>query len=250
MQSDRGALLREIIRCPEMVSIHSGVLQSSPCQKIVSLQSVIAFQVPEPWSGQIDKASLLFISSNPSINELEQYPSSSWSLEKADDFFENRFTSKEEWVDEKMCALQLDGTRGRSVRYWTAARSRASEILSKPRDQIVPGIDFALTEIVHCKSRAEAGVSEARELCSTRYLERILAISAAKVLIVFGRSAQITMTNLFKSRMTVIFNGLCEISTGKRRLVAFLPHPSSFEPLKTAGGCLGSEGLAALRSFL
>ena len=45
----------------------------------------------------------------------------------------------------------------------------------------VIGLDYALTEVVRCKSRQERGVPEALGTCSSRYLARTLELSAARV---------------------------------------------------------------------
>ena len=58
------------------------------------------------------------------------------------------------------------GSRSRGVSYWGHARNRTREILQR---EIKPGIDFALTEVVHCsKSRKETWSSRGFELmCRT-----------------------------------------------------------------------------------
>jgi hypothetical protein len=130
---------------------------SVPCHTVVSLQAGKSFQVPEPWSGHIDIAPLLFVSSNPAIDELEVYPDESWEVGKAIDFFPRRFTSEDGWVIDGR-ALQQSGARGRGVSFWGHARNRAREIFQR---EVAPGVDFALTEVVHCKSLKERGVAMA-----------------------------------------------------------------------------------------
>jgi len=84
-------------------------------------------------------------------------------------------------------------------------RGRSREILQR---KIEPGIDFALTEVVHCKSRREYGVSEARDECSNRYLQRVISVSAAKLLIVYGEQAEGVVRRHFGSTMTALGHGL------------------------------------------
>jgi hypothetical protein len=49
---------------------------SSPCREIVCSQGAQTwdqFQSPEPWNGFIKSAPILYVSSNPSISESENY---------------------------------------------------------------------------------------------------------------------------------------------------------------------------------
>ncbi len=55
--------------------------------------------------------------------------------------------------------------------------------------QPVPGEDYALTEVVRCKSIGERGFTEARDHCSARYLLRTLQISPASVVVILGEQA-------------------------------------------------------------
>lgn len=60
-------------------------------------------------------------------------------------------------------AFVRDGTHAPGwVRFWAAVRARASELLGR---SAIAGFDYAISEIVHCKSDSEVGVSAA-EGCS------------------------------------------------------------------------------------
>lgn len=37
-------------------------------------RSLVERHLPKPWNGSLERSPMLFVSSNPSINELEQYP--------------------------------------------------------------------------------------------------------------------------------------------------------------------------------
>jgi len=76
------------------------------------------------------------------------------------------------------------------VPYWIAIRARAAELLEKQTSQVVAGTDYALTEVVRCKSQGEEGVAEARATCVREYLEPTLAASAASVIVVLGAQAK------------------------------------------------------------
>jgi len=250
MESVRKLLL-DIVRCPVTDEIRSGTSKISPCQKIVQLQTDMSFQLPEPWSGQIDSAPILFISSNPSIDQQEMYPDDSWNSDRTIDFFHNRFTSRASWVKDGLYALRRNGTRTPWVRFWAAARARASEILEKERNEIVPGIDFALTEVVHCKSRKEEGVKEAQEFCSQRYLRSVLAISAAKIFVVYGKVARDAVRRQFGSSISDLSIHLSSLSIGGHsRIVAFLPAPNARGGEKSLRANIGDAGLSVIRRRL
>jgi hypothetical protein len=249
MESAR-KLLEDIAHCSIACDIRAGSKVHQACNTIVGLQTRDAFQLPEPWSGRIDTAPILFISSNPSIDPLERYPDESWEGELIIDFFQNRFTSKVGWVHKGLYALRRDGSRTDWVRFWASARSRASEILEKEKNAIVPGMDFALTEVVHCKSRNEVGVREAQDCCSNRYLTRVISVAAAEVLVVFGEIAAGAIRRRFGSSMKGE-NGLCVASIeGMTRVVAFLPHPNERGSKKSIEGTIGASGLSLIRSHL
>ena len=243
-------LLKEISSCPFVASIRAG--QSGPCQKIVQTQTGVAFHSPEPWSGRIDIAPILFLSSNPSIDEEEMYPDLSWDTEQINDFFQNRFTSSSGWVDSQLRALKRDGSRTGWVRYWAAARARVSEILDKPKSEVKPGIDFALTEVVHCKSRNQEGVREALEFCSERFLERVLSISAAPVMIVYGDYARRIVCRQYGSRISWrLPDKLAEFCLSDRqKALVFLPAPNERGSAKTLSANVGSKGISIIRSHL
>jgi hypothetical protein len=87
-------LLVEIARCPVVSSCLAEGRSSHPCSTVVQIQrqtTYADFQVPEPWSGRIETAPLLFLLSNPSISSQDAYPRGNWSDEQIVDFFSKRF---------------------------------------------------------------------------------------------------------------------------------------------------------------
>lgn len=172
-----------------------------PCHKVVNYQrhtSLAEFQRPEPWMGGLTTAKLLFIASNPSISDdesdmREDYPTRSWSDEAAAEFFIERFNPDHDPVyatfghpgEPDFLTRSVDGeyrngvdTPKKSQPTWVWMHNRASEILG---EDIHPHRDWALTEVVHCKSRGEIGVKQAASHCSDRWLESIVSLSPAPI---------------------------------------------------------------------
>ena len=57
------------------------------------------------------------------------------------------------------------GERLQKVAYWVAVRARARELIP----EAIPGRDYALTEVVHCKSEDEIGVFSASAECTSKH---------------------------------------------------------------------------------
>jgi hypothetical protein len=250
-KADTQQLLQEIHDCPVATSIRNG--QSGPCQTIVLSQTGMTFHSPEPWSRQIATAPILFLSSNPSISEEEIYPEPSWGTERITEFFQNRFDSPSGWVDSHLCALKRDGARTGWVRYWAAARARVSELSGKPKAEIKVGVDFALTEVVHCKSRGQKGVFEALDFCSENFLDRVLSMSAAHVIVVYGEHAKYAVHGRYGPGITKQSwpEKLAEFRIGGRsRILVFLPAPNARNVPKTLIANIESEGISIVRSYL
>jgi hypothetical protein len=197
---------------------------SHPCHGVVSWQSkqwipaitTIAnsdMHRPEAWTGDITKAPIIFLSSNPSFNKDENYPSwdlNKWAVEKILDFALNRFSSNQHrmYGATQYGALknfdrtiELDGALSRNrVRYWSWVRQLVSHILEKPENQVSAVEDYVMTEIVHCKSTYEEGVVSARKKCKDKYLERILELSPAELIFVVGKNAALDMHSIFPGK--------------------------------------------------
>ena len=232
MKSDE--LLLSIARCPELATARTD--RAHPCSKIAGVQPGGLYQVPEPWSGHIEKAPILFISSNPSINEDEYFPTPSWSQTDTIDYFRRRFDLDAGYVSPKAY---------NRVRFWTGIRARAKEILKR---DAVPGQDFALTELVHCKSRREHGVREALPLCSKRWLEAIMEHSVSRIVILLGGLARDTCAQLWKLDRCEYVHFDISIA-GCNRAVVILPHPNAYER-KTIASRVPFAQLERLNSLL
>jgi hypothetical protein len=245
-------LLNEITHCPNVKECLANPNPSHPCYKIVQIQKQPweNFQVPEPWNGHLEKAPILFLSSNPSISESEEYPLGCWTEDQITDFFENRFGGgKKQWVKDGIHGLQKSTddqpSHGKATHFWVEVRERAKELLEK---DVSPGEDYALSELVHCKSLEEEGVIEALEECTKRYFEATTRLSGVRIIVVLGSKAREIVKGKLGIPANVRLFGPEEVF-GRKRLVVFMPHPSSFGQ-RSFAKCLVPEELETLRNFL
>ena len=237
-------LLQQITGCPEVRACRAGD-DGHPCVAIVGVQRATPpdmVQLPEPWSGFLDHAPLLFISSNPSLSEDENYPTTSWTADLVETYFNARFDPQKGHVNHSQ---SRDGQWSKHpVRFWSAAQARAREIWDRP---VNPGVDYALTEVVHCKSRQERGVASALDHCADLYLGRVVSASPALVLVVFGRPAEAAVRRVLLDGST---HPIAPVTIeGIERLVVFLPHPNA-RVRRTCLHVLGEDGLARVRDHL
>lgn len=241
-------LLDEITHCSVVAQCKGG--GDHPCASVVGVQQDVPLadhQVPEPWTGHLDKALILFVSSNPSIDPLEEYPSWSDGYEQTREYFVERFDGGPGQIKDGIYSPKVGGGWGGPVRFWSAARARARELVPAA----VSGVDYALTEVVHCKSTNEIGVASARETCSQRYLPAIInQAGSAVVLAVFGTQAARAVADLFG----VDLDGTNRYATieigGVVRHIVRLDHPSSGGKFKRFQTTLSPDQLEVVQSAL
>ena len=200
-----------ITSCQNVKMVLNSPSEQYPCSLIVNTQaSLPTFQLPEPWCGDIINAPILVISSNPAISEIELYPDTSWSQKMINDFFVNRFKDrgKYSWVHDGK-VLFKNGERGKKVSYWSCVNKRIEEIIQQTPK---PGIDYCITELVHCKSRDEIGVSKAFPECARLHLSKVISLSNACFIIAFG------------SVVKDFLNGVDHYHT---KPILYLPHPNA-----------------------
>lgn len=210
MSSQSEELALSISSCCEVTKALND--ESHPCHDVVNWQAdqwkpqILQIENskmhrPEAWTGDIVNAPILFLSSNPSFDRDENYPNwetGEWPIERVVDFSINRFTSRIKrgyGASDGLSAHEVDRTIGKDgellgkVTYWNWTRSMVAYIHGKDISQVSAHSDYAMTEIVHCKSKSEEGVKKARLKCKDRFLEKILEVSNAELVIISGKHA-------------------------------------------------------------
>ncbi len=128
-------------------------------------------------------------------------------------------------------------------------RALARALYGLAADQpIRPGLDYATSAVVHCKSREEIGVNRARKTCADNYLDPMLTVSGAAVIVCLGKHAALAVQTHYG--VAAAFGTLSDpVRIGDRdRLFAFLPHPNAHMPRSAA--MLGEDNLRRLKSHL
>lgn len=248
--------------------------KNHPCHKVVMTQQDMIQgdesmrQRPEPWIGNLENSKVLFISSNPSISDdpdvsiREDFPTYGTAEDVAAQFFVERFVPKDGVPHAtfnyeghaNFLYRSNDGKyRGKGnssakpIETWQGVYERAKEILG---DSCDPSENYALTEVVKCKSKAEKGVKEASAKCIDQWMHKVLEISPAKLVVVVGAPAR----NNFAHKLADLGSefgtdskgyqklgqrgrALRDIKIsefgGKRRIYAFNWHPTSMIPNKS-----------------
>ena len=221
--------LLRIVRCQELAKGNA-----SPCHKIISTQEGVddkTFQVPEPWRGRIDEAKLLFVSSNPSVNHEDDSPATSATDEEIIAYYQAGFAPQFPKI-----GLKSGRFSDQHVRFWASCRARAVEVLGRKKVEIKPGIDFAMTEIVHCKSRGEQGVVEARPMCVSLHFEATMRASAATVIVVLGKKTLDAIQSLSPELAGLETAPIETLWMGRSRHVIYLPHPNARAVKKSIKG--------------
>ena len=217
MKSEIEQLALDIARCSELSAAVTDA--KHPCHKISHTQVAVNGkyrQVPEAWVGNLETAKILVVSSNPSISTPEK-PGTGEVYPLAG--FADLTESHPDWADDNVALLDFQTQRlnqdrdkpfvtpgaqflcedsvyrggdkvnstKKAQNYWKAAFKQGQDLLG---DSFSLGHDLCLAEIVHCKSKREAGVAKAAPLCSQKYLHRILDSSNARLLVIGGRQAR------------------------------------------------------------
>jgi hypothetical protein len=246
---DAKEVLLEIANCEIARNYFDGPVPGHPCSTVIAAQGAPSwdqFQVPEPWSGNLLKAPILFLGSNPSIFNAEEYPRGASTEPQLENFFNSRFEGH--WMRDNR-ARKADGTYGKKVPYWSSIQGRAAELLGRAAS---PGVDYVLSEIVHCKSISEVGVTSALNFCAGRYMVKLLCCSGAAVVVLVGRKALRHWNSLEVDALQKVphRDGTEEQEiAGRKRIFLFLAHPSGPEP-KLFRNWVSAARMRYIRSFI
>jgi hypothetical protein len=180
-----------------------------PCSKVVNWQADkwkyanptvegSPLHRPEAWTGDLEKAPMVFVASNPSFDGSENFPNwqSSWSETDIAQFGAHRFevdrhasfgATDGPTLKNTDRVVQIDGNLSmKQVKHWQWVRGFAATVLGKAVDQTSAVNDYVMTELVHCKSPNEQGVVEALNTCKEKWFDEIMALSPAKLIFVAG----------------------------------------------------------------
>lgn len=282
-------LATSICSCPEVNAALGN--KSHPCHRVVSVQEEMVAtdaqmrQRPEPWIGNIETARVLFLSSNPGLSddpniaEREDFPTYKVSDDAAGNFFVNRFNQANTPVhatfnhptEPNFLVRCVDGNyrsgmkqQKRPQATWQGIHDHAMAILG---DECDPNKDYALTEIVHCKSKMAAGVEEASSHCVDKWLLPIFELSQAKIVFVMGSKVRdffaiplLEFSENFGSDKNKVYKSLSQrdralrdiqISDfgGTKRLYVYCFHPTHAISPNTIEAMFGAQMLNWLRSL-
>lgn len=244
-------LLKDISRCRNICGCFSSDNSDNPCCGLIESQNVSSiddFQIPEPWSGFIETAPILFISDYQRLNREEEYPLYSWSDYHIENFFKNRFSGGQKvWVKDGLYPLLKSGQHSAVWnRFWSASKNRAIELYR--RADAVPGIDFATTAAVKCPNINNKQDKSAEKECAQLYLQRLINLSGASVIVAFGDIVTNIICSIYGFRNDKKVTGPVAVN-GVLRCFAFLPHHNAKGP-RTFGETFALSDLDKLISFL
>lgn len=265
-------LAQSICSCPNVLKALSET--NHPCHKVVNVQKAMISnapdlrQRPEPWIGNLAAAKVLFLSSNPSISDdpdvsvREDFPTYGMSVEESAKYFVNRFnpeihpphaTFKTESKADFLYRSNDGEYRGKGgkkntpIETWQEIHNRAMEILGP---NCHPHMDYALTEVVKCKSKGEVGVKSASTECVDTWMARVFDLSAARIVVVVGRHSRDNFAHKIQGipsdfgtdpktypGLGPLTRSLRDIKVssfgGKPRLYVYNWHPTGMIPSKT-----------------
>lgn len=197
-------LALDIAGCSEIKT--AAINASHPCHDVASKsRQGDSRQLPEAWVGNLGTARLMILSSNPTISEhadprkQELFPLGTWDmrgehpewpLDRVADFQTNRFDQNREkaYVLPDTRFLTTSGEYvSKTNKYWLQSFRIGKEIF---QNSFSMEQDILLTEVVHCKSKGEFGVPQAVSTCGNLYLNRILNLSPARIIVIAGAQAR------------------------------------------------------------
>jgi hypothetical protein len=255
---EASAHLVAVARCPIVADCLTGRTPDHPCARLVLAQwpREVAVetradawqrwhQLPEPWMGHLRTAPLLFVASNPGLGG-KGIPRNG-----LDGRAREHLTTWER-DDEEIIRRAINGFEAADLSaspYWRDTHDRAVEAFN---EDVAPGFDYALTEVVRCKSPGESqAVTSARGVCSRSYLHATIVLSGARVILGMGVHARTALTRILQLEDRRA--NYHETLIGPRRfIIAMLPHPNSrlAPDEKTLGHAVTPEQQETIRRTL
>ena len=259
LTTEERALITKVARC-ELIG-RADREDAHPCHAVVRSQGGAGEydrQVPEAWAGSLHGSRLVFLSSNPSISEpgsgqpldsAEDYPRASATDARIIEFLGRRFdqTLPAPFVKKGRYLQQNGHYAQRPVNFWTSVQRRAEELLGPSAD---PSVNYVMTEVVHCKSKNEAGVSQAAETCAKRYLNDILALTSAPIVVVVSKKSHDCLNKALGLGLPEPPYITSKELGGMVRHLVFIWHPAGRKGPKTIAGLHGDDELERLRNLL
>lgn len=217
----------------------------SPCSKVIDSQQAKnpgGFHIPEPWNGDISTSRILFLSINPGITPRELYPRSGndywmdgrgWNTDRVEQFFEGRFDRTLPYVKYRdgghafKIKMESDDPDKGVVGFWP--------YVFKMANTLIPGADplkdFALTELVHCKSEDSSYVNNTcYKQCMDKYLQDIFSLAEKAEYVVFiGRPVRENIIGHYGFHSPVKQRWYrTRRLNGRELLVTFVDHNNAF----------------------
>lgn len=234
------------------------LIDIAQCKQACGIQSNF---LPEPWNGWINRTPILFIASNPSVSDDEHSPTKAWGINETVDFFMNRFSPNGPWTKDYTkyrVSPEQPEQYSPPVPFWKGVIKLANDIIGGEETRLQPGVDYALTEVVHCKSKRESlAMRLGAKSCRNKYLEQIVNMSSARVIIVLGTPAARVFTTHYglhnwPRRKNESLEGRRHLEILKNdkfgdKMVVFLRHPN-FHGYRKLTDCLTPEEIFDLRA--
>ena len=114
-----------VINCPNLAAAQLGI---GPCASVAVAQGNLhPPHLPEPWSGHLDTARLLFVSSNPGFDPLEYFPDNTWPAARTEEFFTDRFVAGQPpYVQNRRVRYAIGGYAAKAPQYWSEVQAGSS----------------------------------------------------------------------------------------------------------------------------
>jgi len=226
MQINSNSLLDEICHCSNIADCIRGGNNKNPCYNITAAQeikNINNFQVPEPWSGSIVTAPVLFVGDYASVCYDDEYPVYGWPSHLMENYFNHRFSGGlKPWIKDGLYPLYKNGQHSPVWnRFWSSCKNRALELYRKA--DLAAGFDFSTTMAIRCRVDKANNIKEALDECVKRYLVKVICLAGAAIIVGLGKIAAASIRSVFYIQGEDNVYGPIVINN-KPRYFAFLPH--------------------------